>query len=74
MAINSIHPDYKAHLHRWELVNSIVDSQAERFIRNVDVNDDKHEEWCEDNDKESWETCPECKEDCESICEVIYNN
>ena len=40
MAINSIHPDYKAHLHRWELVNSIVDSQAERFIRNVDVNDD----------------------------------
>jgi hypothetical protein len=41
---------------------------------NVDVNDDKHEEWCEDNDKESWETCPECKKDCESICEVIYNN
>tara|TARA_B110000091_G_scaffold87803_2_gene96358 strand:- start:9199 stop:9927 length:729 start_codon:yes stop_codon:yes gene_type:complete len=41
---------------------------------NVDVNDDKHEEWCEDNDKESWETCPECKEDCESICEVSYNN
>ena len=41
---------------------------------NVDVNDDKHEEWCEANDKESWETCPKCKEDCESICEVIYNN
>ena len=41
---------------------------------NVDVNDDKHEEWCEANDKESWETCPECKEDCESISEVSYNN
>ena len=41
---------------------------------NSNVNDDKHEEWCEENDKESWETCPKCKEECESISEVIYNN
>lgn len=39
MPINSIHPDYKAHLHRWELVRSIVNSHAERFIRDVDIND-----------------------------------
>ena len=40
---------------------------------NSNVNDDKHEEWCEENDKESWETCPKCKEPCESISEIKYN-
>lgn len=40
MTINSRHPDYKAHLHKWELVRSVVNSDAKRFIRDVDINDD----------------------------------
>jgi len=39
MAINSIHPDYKAHLERWELVTSVINSDAKRFIRDVDSSD-----------------------------------
>ena len=40
---------------------------------NEDVNSDSHEEWCEENDKETWETCPKCKQECESITEIKYN-
>ena len=40
---------------------------------NEDVNSDSHEEWCEENDKETWETCPKCKQKCESITEIKYN-
>lgn len=40
---------------------------------NKDVNDDDWIEYCEDNDIESWETCPKCKEQCESISEIKYN-
>ena len=41
---------------------------------NKDVNEEAHMQECVDNDLENWEICPKCKEDCESICEVIYNN
>lgn len=40
---------------------------------NEDVNSDSHEEWCEENDAETWETCPKCKQECESITEIKYN-
>ena len=39
MPINSIHPEYKAHLERWQLVRSVIDNDAQRFIRTVDTND-----------------------------------
>lgn len=39
MAINSQHPNYKSHLKKWQLVRSVVESDAKEFIRDVDVND-----------------------------------
>lgn len=39
MAIDSQHPEYKAHLERWKLVRSVVDNDATRFIRDVDPSD-----------------------------------
>lgn len=41
---------------------------------NSDINESEHEKWCEENDKETWETCPKCKENCESISEVLYSD
>jgi len=41
---------------------------------NKDVNEEVHMQECEDSDLENWEICPKCKEECESISEVIYNN
>ena len=40
MSIDSQHPDYKAHLNRWQLVRSVIDNDAQKFIRTVDANDD----------------------------------
>lgn len=39
MSIDSKHPDYKAHIERWSLVRSVIDNDAQRFIRTVDAND-----------------------------------
>jgi len=39
MAINSQHPDYKAHYQRWQMVRSVIDNDASKFIRAVDPSD-----------------------------------
>ena len=39
MPINSEHPNYKANLERWSLVRSVIDNNAQRFIRTVDASD-----------------------------------
>lgn len=39
MSIDTRHPDYKMHLEKWSLVDSVINNSASKFIRQVDRND-----------------------------------
>ena len=40
MPIESKHPDYKAYEDRWDLVRSVIENKAQKFIRTVDSTDE----------------------------------
>jgi len=39
MPVNSTHPQYAHHSERWERVRSVIDSEVQKFIKTIDVND-----------------------------------
>lgn len=39
MSVDERHPEYKKHLDRWTLVRSVIDSDAKKYIKEIDSND-----------------------------------